>query len=92
MLLKYLIIINIINFILFGIDKRKAKKNKWRIPESTLLGLSFLGGALGALIGMRFFRHKTKKKKFTIGMPILLLINIATIIYGLFNYGKDLFL
>ena len=92
MLLKYLIIINIINFIMFGIDKAKAKKNKWRIPESTLLGLSFLGGALGALIGMRFFRHKTKKKKFTIGIPIFLFINIATIIYGLFNYGKDLFL
>ena len=92
MLLKYLIIINIINFILFGIDKRKAKKNKWRIPESTLLGLSFLGGALGALIGMRFFRHKTKKKKFTIGIPIFLFINIGIIIYGLFNYKEYLFL
>ena len=92
MLLKYLIIINIINFIMFGIDKVKAKKNKWRIPESTLLGLSLIGGSLGGIMAMTSFRHKTKKKKFTIGMPILLLINIATIIYGLFNYGKDLFL
>ncbi len=63
MILKYLIIINIINFIMFGIDKAKAKKNKWRIPESTLLGLSLIGGSLGGIMAMTSFRHKTKKRK-----------------------------
>jgi uncharacterized membrane protein YsdA (DUF1294 family) len=82
--LAYILIINLITFISFGIDKRRSRKNRWRIPESTLLGLSLIGGSLGGLIGMYFFRHKTKKKKFTLGMPMLLGLNTYAIfsIYG----------
>ncbi len=60
----YLILINILSFILYGLDKYKAIKNKWRIPESVLLSISFLGGGIGSTLGMYAFRHKTKKKKF----------------------------
>lgn len=79
--LTYLIIVNLLSFSLFGIDKRRSKKKLWRIPESTLLGISLLGGSLGSIFGMSFFRHKTKKKKFTILVPIFLLINIYLLFY-----------
>lgn len=72
----YLILINLVAFIVFGIDKYKAKKRSWRIPESNLIILAMLGGSLGGLIGMYVFRHKTNKLKFTIGMPMILLLNI----------------
>lgn len=74
----YLLLINLITFFAFGIDKSKAKKGKWRIPESRLLLLSLLGGTMGGLIGMLTFRHKTHKMKFTLGMPLILIINILT--------------
>lgn len=77
----YLILINLITFTVFGIDKYKAKRGKWRIPESNLLILSLLGGSLGGLIGMYVFRHKTHKLKFTIGMPVILLLNILIWVY-----------
>lgn len=70
----YLLIINIITFIIYGIDKRKSIKHKYRISEKTLMILPILGGTLGALIGMIIFHHKTKKKKFTILIPIILLL------------------
>lgn len=60
LLLGYLLGINVLAFLLYGFDKWKAKKNKWRIPEKTLFGIAFLGGSLGALIGMQVFHHKTK--------------------------------
>lgn len=72
----YLIIINIIAFLAMWIDKRKAEKGKWRISETTLLLLGVLGGSIGGIIGMYTFRHKTKKKRFTIGMPAILIIEI----------------
>ena len=68
---------NLVNFSLMGIDKFKAKHDLWRIPESTLLGGAFLMGAVGSILGSRFFRHKTQKKKFQIGLPVALLFNIA---------------
>lgn len=68
---------NLVNFSLMGIDKFKAKHDLWRIPESTLLGCAFLMGAVGSIIGSRFFHHKTQKKKFQIGLPAALLFNIA---------------
>ena len=77
----YLLILNFITFIVFGLDKLKAKKHKWRIKASTLLGLCFLGGSLGGLIGMYTFRHKTKQKYFTIGVPLMLITQVALIIY-----------
>lgn len=70
---NYLLIINIITFIIYGIDKYKSIKHKYRISESTLIILAILGGALGAFLGMIIFHHKTKKKKFII-IPIILLL------------------
>ena len=77
----YLMILNFITFIIFGLDKLKAKKHKWRIKVSTLLELCFLGGALGGLIGMYTFRHKTKQKCFIIGVPLMLMIQVIFIIF-----------
>ena len=74
----YLFSINTISFILMGIDKYCAIKNKWRISEATLLTLSLVGGALGSLLGMMLFHHKTKKLKFQILIPISILILIYT--------------
>lgn len=78
---KYLLIAwalwNLITFALMGIDKVKAKYNMWRIPESTLLTSAFLMGAAGSFIGSKLFHHKTRKKKFSIGLPLALLANLA---------------
>ena len=73
----YLIIINVIAFLAYGIDKYKAKREQWRIPEATLIGLAVIGGSVGALLGMRVFHHKTKKPKFFIGVPVILVVQIA---------------
>lgn len=78
-LIIYLIIINIFSFILYGIDKYKAKKNEWRIPESLLLTISFLGGSIGSNLGMIIFRHKTKKMKFKICNTLFLFIHLYII-------------
>lgn len=72
----YYIIINIISFILFGLDKFLAIKHKNRISENTLILISFLGGSIGSLLGMKLFRHKTKKPKFYILIPLFIIINI----------------
>lgn len=72
----YLIIINIITFLAMWIDKNKAKKGKWRISESSLFILAILGGSIGGIAGMYTFRHKTKKKRFIIGIPAILIIEI----------------
>ena len=77
----YLIIINIIGFLAMFIDKRKAQKSKWRIQEKTLLYITLLGGGMGSIVGMYTFRHKTKKKYFTIGLPIILILEIICVIY-----------
>ena len=73
---SYLLLINIIALALMYIDKQKAKKNKWRIKESTLMLSAILGGSIGALIGMNTFRHKTKHPKFKYGIPIILILQI----------------
>ncbi len=82
--MKYLFIcigvMSVIAFIVYGIDKLKAKKNLWRVPEKVLILLAFIGGALGALIGMYTFHHKTKKLKFTVLVPLALIIHIALLI------------
>ena len=79
-LIHYLIFINILNFILFGFDKYKAKKKKERIRNTTLLGLSILGGSIGALIGMYIFRHKTKTWYYKYTIPIMLIIQIICLL------------
>ena len=80
-LLYYLIAINAITFITNGIDKWKARKNKWRIPESTLLLLAVFGGSIGAFLGMRVWRHKTMHKKFKYGIPSILVLQIGLLLY-----------
>ena len=75
-IIGYLVIINIVSFLTMWIDKEKAKKNKWRISEGTLLILAVIGGSIGGMIGMYTFRHKTKKKRFTIGFPLILMLEI----------------
>ena len=77
----YLIIINILSFIIYGIDKLKAIKKKERISEKTLILIGILGGSIGSLIGMNLFRHKTKKLKFIISLPLILIIHIIVVIY-----------
>ena len=76
-LVCYLLAINAVTFIVYGIDKYKAKKAKWRISEATLLLLAVLGGSVGAWMGMKVWHHKTMHKKFKYGIPAILLIQIA---------------
>ena len=73
----YLIAINVVAFLAFGLDKLKAKADAWRIPEKTLLGLAVIGGSVGAILGMRTFHHKTRHKKFSVGLPVILVVQIV---------------
>lgn len=73
----YLIVINATSLVLMLADKLRAKKNLWRIPEATLIGVAALGGSLGCLLGMRFFRHKTLKAKFFLGVPVMLVLQLV---------------
>nr|WP_307485166.1 DUF1294 domain-containing protein [Eubacterium multiforme] len=77
----YFIIINLIGFFSMFIDKEKAKRHKWRIPENTLIFISLIGGSIGSLIGMYLFRHKTKHFKFKIGIPFILFLQFILIYY-----------
>ena len=76
-LLYYLIVINILTFAVYGIDKWKARQGSWRISEATLLMLAVIGGTIGALLGMQVWRHKTMHLKFTYGLHLILLAQIA---------------
>lgn len=80
-LLGYLMVINIITLVAYGMDKRKAKKESWRIPEKTLLLLTAVGGSIGALLGMYGFRHKTKHLKFVLGVPVLFAFHVVLLFY-----------
>lgn len=79
--LWYLLLINAAAFVLMLVDKRKAIKNRWRIPERTLILSALFGGSIGALLGMYTFRHKTKHLKFTLGIPAILIGQIALAIW-----------
>lgn len=81
LILLYLLIINAVAFLLMLADKRMAQKNLWRIPESTLLTAAALGGSIGALTGMYTFRHKTKHLKFILGVPLILISQIALVVW-----------
>ena len=81
LLLHYLIAINTITFLIFGLDKLKAKKGKWRIPEMTLILLAIAGGSIGAWLGVKVWHHKTMHKKFKYGIPLILILQIALCIY-----------
>ena len=77
----YILAVSLLTWILFGLDKWKAIHGKWRIRESTLLGLSLIGGAAGGLAGMYLFRHKIRKMRFQIGVPLMLLVQAAFWLY-----------
>ncbi len=80
-LVIYVLLINVTTLILFGIDKYKAIYNRYRISEMTLLTFAMLGGSLGANLGMKLFRHKTKHKKFRVLLPIMFIFHIGILIY-----------
>lgn len=73
----YLEIVNLAAFVLMGIDKHRARTGRWRVPEATLILSAVLGGGIGALAGMLLFRHKTRKPKFTVGIPIIMAMQLA---------------
>ena len=77
----FLLAINIATFLLYGIDKYKAKKNQWRISEATLLTMAAIGGSIGAWAGMRLWHHKTMHKKFKYGIPLIIIMQIALVAY-----------
>lgn len=79
--LLWLAAINAAGFLLMGLDKWKAKRNAWRIPEKTLFTAALLGGTVGVIAGMKTFRHKTRHNSFRLGMPVLLLAQVAVIVY-----------
>lgn len=87
----YLIVINLIGFFAMWIDKAKAKRGSWRIPENTLFAITFLGGGFGTIAGMYKFRHKTKKLRFTICFPVILITEIVLVVYALIKYGSYIF-
>lgn len=76
---NYLIITNIVTFLVYGLDKWKAKKSKWRIREAALMGLAVLGGSIGAWLGMKVWHHKTMHKKFRYGIPAIIIIQLILI-------------
>ena len=77
----YLLAVNIATFLLYGIDKYKAKKSKWRISEATLLTMAAIGGSIGAWAGMRLWHHKTMHKKFKYGIPLIIILQVALVAY-----------
>ena len=79
--LIYLAVINMVTFFMYGIDKWKAKNSKWRIRETALLGLAVLGGSIGAWLGMKVWHHKTQHKKFKYGVPAIIIVQLALIVY-----------
>lgn len=85
LLLLYVIIVNLISFITMGIDKRKAQKRAFRIPEATLFVLAIIGGSLGSVIGMHLFHHKTRHWYFLYGMPVILALQIILILAIVFS-------
>ena len=82
--LIYLVVINVVTFFVYGIDKYKAVRSKWRIPENMLIGLAVIGGSVGAWLGMKFWHHKTLHAKFRFGIPLILIAQIA-LVYWLMN-------
>ena len=81
----YIIVMSFITFIIFGVDKKRARRHEWRISEKVLFALAIIGGSIGAIIGMIAFHHKTKKWYFRIGMPVILAVQIA-VVWALFRF------
>ena len=83
--LIYLVVINLLTFITYGIDKLKAKRSKWRISEATLLGLAVVGGSIGAWLGMKAWHHKTLHMKFKYGIPVIILLQLLAVGYLIYS-------
>lgn len=83
--LYYLLAVNLLTFIIYGIDKYKARHNHWRVREASLLLLAALGGSIGALLAMKVFRHKTLHKKFRYGVPAILVVQLAVAVFLIFG-------
>lgn len=83
MLIYYLLAVNVLTFIVYGVDKWKARSGRWRVPEATLMGLAALGGSVGAWLAMQLFHHKTQKKKFRYGVPVLFVLQVAAVLFYL---------
>ena len=81
LILICLVAINVVTFFMYGIDKWKAKRSKWRISEATLMGLAVIGGSIGAWLGMKVWHHKTMHKKFQFGIPLIIVAQVAMIIW-----------
>lgn len=86
-ILIYLAAVNLATFVMYGIDKYKAKKAKWRIPEATLLLMAAIGGSVGAWTGMQVWHHKTLHKKFKYGVPVIFLLQVALTFYLYNNFA-----
>jgi len=84
--LIYLLVINVVTFFVYGIDKLKAKRSSWRIPEKTLIWFAVAGGSIGALLGIRVWHHKTLHNKFRFGVPAILIAQLALVGYLVYRY------
>ena len=87
-LIYYLVAINVVTFFVYGIDKWKTKRSRWRIPEAALLMLAAIGGSVGALLGMYVWHHKTLHKKFKYGVPLILIAQVAVVVWIMINGHK----
>ena len=86
----YLLSINLLAFLLMGLDKSKARRGAWRIPERTLFLSAILGGSIGAILGMQCFRHKTRHRTFVVGMPLILILQVLLIVGFLIWYRSGI--
>lgn len=86
----YLLAINLLALFLMGLDKCKARRGKWRIPERTLFLSAILGGSIGAILGMRCFRHKTRHRSFVVGMPLILMLQVLLAVGFLIWYRSGI--
>lgn len=77
----YLVLVNAFALLLMLADKNKARRGAWRIPEATLIGIAIAGGSIGAVLGMHLFRHKTKHRKFYIGLPLILILQVLLVLF-----------
>ena len=84
-ILIYLVFINLVTFIIYGIDKLKAKRSKWRISEATLLSMAIVGGSIGAWLGMKAWHHKTLHMKFKYGIPVIILLQLLAVGYLIYS-------
>ena len=86
--LAYFITTNVLGLVLFGIDKWKAKHDKWRISEATLLSVTVIGGSIGAWVGMKVWHHKTMHKKFKYGIPLVMVLQLALLLFTLYSLNS----